>query len=129
MELKSKISGENCKPAHFLTEFIMIRAAARKRVTLPHKFWQLDSFKKDYKTEIVFANRLLKMFNIEDIIHVLSLKENNWISTLKFKSLMVKISDYIDTKPKVSETKIKVDDTNIVSVPSVKKQKNIRELL
>ncbi len=129
MELKSRISGEPCKPAHYLTEFIMIRAAARKRATLPLKFWQLDCYKKEYKTEIIFANRLLRMFEMSDIIFVLSLKENAWITTLKFKNLMVKISDYIDKKPKPVETKITVDESNVSATPVVAKNKNLRELL
>lgn len=91
MEFKSPTSNITVGPAQYITELILINKARRQKLSLPAYFWKDKLWKKDYGSQIMAANSLLKIFDIFDIIETLKQRENLWINSLRTKGLEDKI--------------------------------------
>ena len=129
MELQSPSTKEPCKPAHYLAEVAVTRHAKYLKIPLPVKFWNTDAWKKEYKQQIIAANSLLKLFEIEVILAVLNSKDGNWIYSLN----QPKIIDLarreearltIERKFAESSPKLEYDPDNTKAVPKPQSKKS-----
>jgi hypothetical protein len=66
--------------------------ARRQKVSLSPYFWKDKLWKKDYGSQIMAANSLLKIFKFTDIVITLKDKDNLWITSLRTKGLEDKIA-------------------------------------
>ncbi len=129
MELFSPNSKEPCKPAHYLAELAVTRHANYLKIPLPVKFWNTDEWKKEYKQQIIAANSLLKLFELEVILAALNSKDGNWIYSLnqpKLIDLAKREEARITIERKFAETskKLEYDPANINAVPKVQGKSN-----
>lgn len=88
MELKSPSTKEPCTESQYLAEIMVTRLANSKKRSLPYKFWNTDEWKKVFKSEILAACSLLKLFKFEVILDSLNSKEANWVYTLRYAKLV-----------------------------------------
>jgi len=68
---ESKRGGGYINAAQFITETLMIQAAARRQRVLPNKFWSLPEWQGHYRQQIQFAHQLLKIFSVRSILAAL----------------------------------------------------------
>lgn len=61
--------------AQYLAEIACERWYRRESVTLPIRFWESDSFKKEFMKQIILANRLLKKYDCKTILRALNSKD------------------------------------------------------
>lgn len=136
MGYKSLIDGHDCTAHHYLAELVISREAKKQGTTLPPKFWNLDSWKKKYKLQIIAAHSLLKIFDMQDILNGLRCKEGNWIYSLQYRGLVDIIQNEKNkqaaaVKPKLTvPTDIENKNEAITTVkPKIQKQENLLEKL
>lgn len=83
----SPSTGEECSAAQLLAEIMVKREADKKRIVLPYKFWNQETWKKKYKNQIVAANGLLKLYEPLAILNALKRKECSWQFSLRANGL------------------------------------------
>jgi hypothetical protein len=88
----SPSTGEECTAAQLIAEIMVTREAAKKKLSLPYKFWNLIEWKKKYKNQILGANSLLKVYSAEAILRALKRKECSWQYSIRANG----ISDICD---------------------------------
>lgn len=76
---QSPSTGEYCTPAQYITEILVTRK--NKDKNLPHKFWNIQPYKKQFSQTIFWVNKLLKKHDHRAVIAALNSKEGNWIYT------------------------------------------------
>lgn len=103
LEFTSPSTGEVCSAAQLIAEVMVRREADKKRVNLPHKFWNTPEWQKKYKQQIIAANGLLKIYSPLAILNGLKRKECSWQYSLRvqgmndiFKEEQVKIDKVLE---------------------------------
>lgn len=84
---KSISTGEDCTAAQLLAEMMVLRRAAKQKVKLVGHFWQAQPWKKYYGEQIIAANAILKIFDIQAVLNALKRREGNWQYSLRTKGL------------------------------------------
>ena len=118
MNFVSIITGKSCKPAHLIAEIMCDREAKKKRIPLPHKFWNTDEWKKKYKMQIITATALLKLYSPEIILKTLNRKDCQWQYSLRESKFLDALNEEqmnADKQQKVIEqsTKVEVNNPNV----------------
>ncbi len=72
---ESRFGGGRFTAAQFLAEGMVERQARRKGLHLPQKFWDDPRYMPDFVKQIVFANQLLKIYEIKSIFRALPVAE------------------------------------------------------
>lgn len=134
---KSLIDGHECTQQHYLVEFVISRKAKKLGLSLPHKFWNTDEWKKEYKLQMIAANSLLKIFTATEILEGLRSKEGNWIYSLQNRTLIdiINRQKVIEDKNQKTREEMKNIDLNIdysnetVVKPIQQKKKNTLDTL
>lgn len=68
---KSKYTDGYVAGPQYLAELICEKRAAKRKVSLPWKFWQTDEWKKDFLAQLNHANKLVKEYDVHIIIQAL----------------------------------------------------------
>lgn len=98
----------------FLAELIVRRKFRQKeKIELPDKFWNLPKYKTEYQLQIRAAQKLLNIYDIDDIMTVIA--ENVWIYSLNLKRI-----------PEMIDSKI-IDRQNTKFIPSKNKEIKFRK--
>jgi hypothetical protein len=80
-------SGQECSPAQYIAEIMCTREAAKQNITLPHKFWNQQPWKKKYANQIIAANGLLKVYDAEAIVRGINHPRISWAYSLRVRGL------------------------------------------
>lgn len=83
----SPIDGRKVSPQQYLAETACKRKAEKEGLRLPSGFWQLGEWKKFYSLQMIAANALLKVYDLEVIVKALNSKECSWMYSLQMKIL------------------------------------------
>jgi hypothetical protein len=73
--------------AQQIAEIMVRREAAKQKIVLPLKFWNNEPWKKKYKSQIIAANGLLKLYEPAAILNALKRKECSWQYSLRIKGM------------------------------------------
>lgn len=93
----------------------MSRKAAKDGKTLPHKFWNDDKWKREYRWTIVKVNGLLKLYDYKAIIGVLTSHKGRFIYSIHYPDLPRLVQEY--------EQKNKIDVTDVTDSPDYSSSK------
>lgn len=93
---ESKRGGGFLSAAQFLTETLMIQAAARRQRVLPDKFWNMREWKQHYIQQIQIANQLLKIYSVRSILAALRDQRCHNVYSFKAPWLDEVIQEYED---------------------------------
>lgn len=105
MDFISKYSnGKSVSAAQYLVEFICERLAKVKKKDLHYRFWLSPEWEKEYKGQVGAANKLLKKYDIRQILAALKSDRGSKIYSLRAPHL----TGIID------KTKIPNDDQTVV---------------
>lgn len=106
----SKTSGNKCTAAQYLAEEMCIRKAKKQKERLSAGFWHIPKWKKFYRSQIIAANSLLKIYDEKAVLNAVKRKEVSWCYSLRIKRLdqiLLEEQDKVDkeknNKPKPSE--------------------------
>ena len=90
MSYRSKyiIEDKKISAAQYLTEFICERIAEFEGKNLYTKFWNSKEWQKTYRAQITHANKLLKEFDIRQIIKALKCPRGKKIRSLGAKGMI-----------------------------------------
>lgn len=109
--------------AQFLTEKLCINIAKRKGVRLEGRFWQDPEWKKFFAGQVVEANRLLKRYDFDVILNVLSTNEKFFSFRPKFFYDRV-ASESMKAQYQVPVIRVEVEDNTEKQPRSPLKTKN-----
>lgn len=110
MKYPSKYSnGKEVTAAQYIVEMICERVAKRNKKDLHYRFWLSPEWEKEYKGQIAAANKLLKKYDFNDIIHALKSIDGSKIYSLRAPHLC----DIIDKTVAMREQKPKIATKNI----------------
>lgn len=73
----------------YLVELIMTRNAKKNKESLPHKFWNIPKFGKQFRMQIKFANELLSEYSEAEVFAALRSKKGQCIYSLGAKKTMI----------------------------------------
>jgi hypothetical protein len=104
LKFKTLTTNEECTAAQLLAETMCVREAQKKRISLPHRFWNTAEWKKKYKSQILAANVLLKIYSPLAILNALKRKECSWQYSLRING----ISDIIDEEQRKLDSQQKL---------------------
>lgn len=91
----SKLSGNEVKPAQYLTELMAERKARKDgKPQIQAGFWRDDYWQEFYVQTIQAANSLLKLYSAEVIIAAVKDKRASWMYSLRTKSLKPILAEY-----------------------------------
>jgi hypothetical protein len=113
-------TGEECTAAQLIAEITIIRRYKKKNQTLPHKFWNEPLWKKEFKTEIIAAHALLRVYQEDAIVKAVKSKNAEWITSLRIKKLVEYIKEEVQNCIKQQES------LSMLSTISVKDTTSIR---
>lgn len=102
---------DNAKLIHYLIEIVMMRQAKRTGIMLTPGFWNDPVWKKEYHSQMIAANAIVKTFKDEEAI-LSSLSELYWVYSLRNKQL----SELIYTKISIKEKKKEIAAIEIKEV-------------
>lgn len=128
MEFISKYSnGKKVSAAQYLVEFICERIAKIKKKDLHYKFWLSKEWEKEYKGQIGAANKLLKSYDIKNILHALKSDRGSKIYSLRAPHL----PGIIETTNLPSDINLKSIDRSVVKSKGKQgsNKKNIIDIL
>jgi thioredoxin-related protein len=129
---KSCSTGQPCSAAQYIAEIICIRKREKEnKGSLEYKFWN-KSQKDEYQIQIRLANKLIKKYDIESILHFLnhgSGKKTYSLGFLHSSKKFVIVSKYVDNGVKeshklVEQNKNKPKKVIEVDKPAYKKRKS-----
>ncbi len=72
-----------------MVELIMTRNAKKNKESLPHKFWNIPKFGKQFRMQIKFANELLAEYSEAEVFEALRSKKGQRIYSLGAKKTMI----------------------------------------
>lgn len=87
-KFKSTLSGRDVAPSQYLAEIMCLRQAKKKGIRLADKFWNEPVWRMPYKTQLIAAHKLLKVYSPQAIINAVSRKEIYWVYSLHYKGLI-----------------------------------------
>lgn len=84
MDFISKYSnGKSVSAAQYLVEFICERLAKIKKKDLHYRFWLSPEWEKEYKGQVGAANKLLKQYDIRQVLAALKSERGSKIYSLR----------------------------------------------
>lgn len=138
---KSCSTGEPCTAAQYIAELVCIRKREKENTgNLEYKFWN-KSQKDEYQIQIRVANKLIKKYSTEAVLHYLNTPKGKKTYSLGFlhsSKKFVLISKYIEESIKDSfviteEAKNKpkrvIDTENIDKLAYNPRKKNLKTTL
>jgi len=88
---KSQFTGEYILAHQYITEIVVDRKARRDKIELPYKYWlSIEKWKKEFKTQVQQAGKLLKKYDPKAIINALN--NNKWCYSLMSPVLLKSIA-------------------------------------
>jgi hypothetical protein len=134
---ESAYGGGNITASQYLSEHMSARIAKKEGEALGHFFWKEDRWLKVFKTQLMFANKLLKLYSVESIIRVLRTPKGKKVYSLGAKFIYDEIeresalieqrkATLMEATPEEPETE-KVENHE-VRPPMVVKKSNIAKL-
>lgn len=134
--MESKYGGGLITNAQYLAEIVTARYVYKHLNCVPDKFWQETEWKKHYKTQIIAANGLLKIYSIESILDVINSNKYSWSYSLNIKSIKDELAIRHEVHQKTSkvqtitETPKTIHTADTTTVPKIIQiTKNISSLL
>lgn len=114
---------ENAKLVHYLVEIVMSRQAKRNGILLTPGFWNDPVWKKEYHSQMIAANAIVKTFKDEEII-ISGINELYWVYSLRNKQLSESIYTKIAMKQKKQEiAAIKIEEVILDEVAAPERRK------
>ena len=104
---ESRFGGGFIAPAQYLAESMVDRIARKNKQILPHFFWKEKQWLKQFKLQLMFANKLLKLYSVESIIKVLRTPNGKKIYSLGAKWIYEEIEKENDKLVKQKENLLK----------------------
>lgn len=101
---QSPSTGDYCTAAQYITEILITRQAAKKGKKLPHKFWNVQPWKTQFRKQIFWVNGLLKTYSAEAVVAALNSKDGKYIYSTAFPKL-----DYLIELEQAKIDKLKED--------------------
>jgi hypothetical protein len=96
---RNSSTGEACTPAQYIAEIVCIRKREKEnKGSLEYKFWN-KSQKDEYQTQIRVANKIIKKYSTEALLHFLNSPKGRRTYSLGFlhsSKKFVLISKYVD---------------------------------
>lgn len=130
MKYKSEYNDE-CTAAQYITELIIINFAQKDKKILPQKFWLHEDWKKLYRSEIIFANSLLKIYPEQAIINALKRDDTKWMTSLRIKKWSEYIKEEIQKIVSISKkaiNSIQIEVANTTNIKTIYKKSNLDRL-
>lgn len=97
-------NGKTVSPAQYLSELICERLALRMKKDLHYRFWLNKEWEKEYKGQIATANKLLRKYDIKDIIDALNTYTGKKIYSLRAPHLLPIIDQMAKREKKIENT-------------------------
>ena len=125
-------SGKQVGAAQYIAELACEKMAKRNKKELPQKFWNIPEWKKSYKSQLLAARGLLKIYSEVAIIRALNSSRAFGIYSLRAPQLddiikeQQRLLDIEKEKPKTTE--VKRADTTSKPRDSIVKKTNLGKL-
>lgn len=117
---------DDVTPREQLVCIMMKRKYGKQGITLPNKFWNLPKYKKEFITQSVHANKLIKAYSKEAIFNVIN--RETWCWSLGMKKLhdLIAIEQArLDTEQKIRELKEEQKQPEVdMNLPLFRKKEN-----
>lgn len=84
---KSPTTGKEVRAIQYLTELLLIRKYRSRKQVLPPNFWRIDPYKKEFKQQLFWLNRIFKIYHESVIIKVFNKKEFDNAYSVKFPGI------------------------------------------
>lgn len=112
---KSKYTDGYVAGPQYLVELICEKIAAKRKVTLPYKFWNVSPWDKTFKTQLSHANKLIKSYDVYVIIQALKDRRCYNLESLGAKHILEPILKEYLRKEELMKS---IDDEKIVEKTS-----------
>lgn len=116
----SRFGAGNISPVQWLAESMCDRLARRDKVTLPHHFWNLPRWEKQFVLQTVHAAKLLKSYPIEFILAALRTTQGKTIYSLGFRSKLIPLIEEEKRKDDLIKQMAQITKEDYVSQEDVK---------
>lgn len=103
--------------AQYLAEIMCERLAKHHEVTLTTRFWENDPWCKTFRTQLYFAQSLLKVFSERALLNGINRPEVRHIYSLGAKKVLNKVFQHEETKLKITQEIINDFDTGTEWAP------------
>lgn len=108
-------------PSAYIVEIIIARQAQKENIVLSDKFWKNSNrWKRNFKTQILLANSLLKIYSVEAII--------NALKTFQGKKIYSLSAPWLDAIIRDEQEKIDKNKEKIKGVVLNTKEETIEEI-
>lgn len=111
----SRYGGGHVSAAQYLVEVICEKIAAKKKLHLPHRFWETKEWKNIFILQITHANKLLKRYPLPIILAALKDKDAWNVTSLGALYILNKL---LEKHKKLEErnTPVDISPTNDIDI-------------
>lgn len=71
----------------YLADIMCKRQGKKKGIPTPEGYWNLPDWKLEYRTQILAANRLLKIYPFDVVLAAVNNKKMSWVYSLHYPGL------------------------------------------